>query len=336
MHRIKQALFHAAVVSDLRTHPLPPPHGETTKYFEPPRRVLKRAHQALEECKQRFEVKHGESSSLIVALKSRLTTDCNALVPRKILRQRKDGHVRAEDDDDEPLLLDQPPKRTQADSRTQSTIKSSARPTQTELSTQTTLVNDPTPSSALTKVGKRVKDDKDGMEVDSATEDEDEDEGDAMGAMNSRAKATSFDVPDPTFSSPLRSPSQSQSQPEAPTASQLAALTFDAGLPHASAHIGKARPLADFRSYNSASNREVPLAELVEEVGAIVLEIVKGPLARRRYEEMRTCLVEVRAASVKVCYGPFSSLCRSTLILYFLTGTGTARMELVRLHTLLP
>lgn len=59
VHRIKQALFHAATVSDLRTNPLPPPHHETTKYFEPPKRVLKRAREALEECQKKLEVKQG-------------------------------------------------------------------------------------------------------------------------------------------------------------------------------------------------------------------------------------------------------------------------------------
>ena len=43
IHRTKQALFHSAVVSDLTISPLPPPHPELTKYFDPPRRALKRA-----------------------------------------------------------------------------------------------------------------------------------------------------------------------------------------------------------------------------------------------------------------------------------------------------
>ena len=62
VHRIKQALFHAAIVTDLRTNPLPPPHPEVIKYLEPPRRVLKRAHDAIEGCKTAFNVKQGPYS----------------------------------------------------------------------------------------------------------------------------------------------------------------------------------------------------------------------------------------------------------------------------------
>lgn len=59
IHRVKQALFHCAVVSDISTNPLPQPHPELTKYFETPRRVLKRARDAIEECKSAFKVKEG-------------------------------------------------------------------------------------------------------------------------------------------------------------------------------------------------------------------------------------------------------------------------------------
>ncbi|KAK0456861.1 SPOC domain-like protein [Armillaria borealis] len=85
IHRVKQAMFHSAVVSDLDTNPLPPPHPELLKYFEPPRKVVKRAHDAIEEAKAAFKVRE---------------------VPKKVTRARKDGHVHARDDDEEMLLLD--------------------------------------------------------------------------------------------------------------------------------------------------------------------------------------------------------------------------------------
>ncbi|KAI0358784.1 SPOC domain-like protein [Trametes cingulata] len=88
IHRTKQALFHAAIVQDLNTHPLPPPHEELLKYFEPPRRVLKRAKDAIEECKRVFNVRE---------------------VPKKVARVRKDEHVRARDEDEDMLLLDRQP-----------------------------------------------------------------------------------------------------------------------------------------------------------------------------------------------------------------------------------
>jgi len=60
VHRVKQAMFHCAVVNDITTNPLPPPHPELLKFFEPPKRVVKRARDAIEECKAAFKVKEGK------------------------------------------------------------------------------------------------------------------------------------------------------------------------------------------------------------------------------------------------------------------------------------
>ncbi|KAF8708422.1 SPOC domain-like protein, partial [Rhizoctonia solani] len=57
VHRIKQALFHGAVVPDLKAEPVPPPHPEVTKYMDSPKRVLRRSKLDLEECIQLFNVK---------------------------------------------------------------------------------------------------------------------------------------------------------------------------------------------------------------------------------------------------------------------------------------
>jgi hypothetical protein len=56
---VKQALFHGAVVEDLIAEPLPPPHPELTKYFEPPKKVLKRANEVVDQCKTTFAIKKG-------------------------------------------------------------------------------------------------------------------------------------------------------------------------------------------------------------------------------------------------------------------------------------
>lgn len=66
VHRIKQALFHSAVVTDLDSNPLGPPHPELLKYMEPPRKVLKRAQDAIGECKAAFKVKQGKDPSNLV------------------------------------------------------------------------------------------------------------------------------------------------------------------------------------------------------------------------------------------------------------------------------
>ncbi|KAI0063150.1 SPOC domain-like protein [Artomyces pyxidatus] len=107
IHRVKQALFHSAVVQDLATHPIPPPHPELTNYFEPPRRALKRAREAIEECKSVFKVKE---------------------VPKKVTRARRDGHVHAKDEDDEMLLLDSVPQSSQARAQPSPTQRKTASP----------------------------------------------------------------------------------------------------------------------------------------------------------------------------------------------------------------
>jgi ATP-dependent DNA helicase 2 subunit 2 len=56
-------MFHSAVVTDLASNPLPPPHPEVIKYFNPPKRALKRAREPLDECKRAFKVKKGEGYS---------------------------------------------------------------------------------------------------------------------------------------------------------------------------------------------------------------------------------------------------------------------------------
>ncbi|KIY45729.1 SPOC domain-like protein [Fistulina hepatica ATCC 64428] len=94
VHRTKQAMFHCAVVSDLESNPLPPPHPDIVKYFEPPKRVLKGAQTALDDCKEQFKVKE---------------------VPKRVAKARDDGHAHAlADDEDEPLLLDHSQSQSQS------------------------------------------------------------------------------------------------------------------------------------------------------------------------------------------------------------------------------
>lgn len=78
LHRVKQASFHSAVVSDLDTNPLPPPHPETLKYLQPPRRVLKRAADSIEACKSAFKVRQGTLYSILFSSNCRLFVDLPA------------------------------------------------------------------------------------------------------------------------------------------------------------------------------------------------------------------------------------------------------------------
>ncbi|KAG8984122.1 ATP-dependent DNA helicase II subunit 2 [Tulasnella sp. JGI-2019a] len=57
IHRIKQALFHAAIVTDLEKDPLPPPHPELTRYFQSPEPVREKAKKSLETLRKVLDVK---------------------------------------------------------------------------------------------------------------------------------------------------------------------------------------------------------------------------------------------------------------------------------------
>ncbi|KAF5382804.1 hypothetical protein D9757_007263 [Collybiopsis confluens] len=105
-HRLKQAMFHCAIVADLDTNPLPPPNPELLKYFNPPRKMVKKAQGAIDNCVKVLNVKH---------------------VPKMAKVARKDGHSHAQDDDDEPLLLDRKPS-TSKPSQAQSQVKIEPKP----------------------------------------------------------------------------------------------------------------------------------------------------------------------------------------------------------------
>ena len=59
IHRVKQAMFHCAIVNDIATHPLPPPHPELTQYFEPPAKLVKKAQPSIDACKLVFNAREG-------------------------------------------------------------------------------------------------------------------------------------------------------------------------------------------------------------------------------------------------------------------------------------
>lgn len=62
IHRTKQALFHSAVVNDITSNPLPPPHPELLKYINPLRQALEASKDVIAECKAVFKVKEGTRS----------------------------------------------------------------------------------------------------------------------------------------------------------------------------------------------------------------------------------------------------------------------------------
>ncbi|KAJ7630413.1 SPOC domain-like protein [Roridomyces roridus] len=223
IHRIKQAQFHAAVTSDLATNPLPPPHPELLKYWDPPRPALKRSRDAVEKCQLEFKVKE---------------------VPKKVAKTRKDGHVHAKDDDDDILLLDAKPRASQA---------TKAEPVSS-------------PDKGKSKAAE-----------DSETEDESEDEAAA------KTKPKSTPPPKNGPSNPLPTPARSLSP------------QIDPGRAPGRI-IGSTRPLADFKT-NVACGEAVSKA--VEDMGAVITEIVLKPFASRRNAELLECLEVLRETCLK-------------------------------------
>ncbi|KAF7367429.1 SPOC domain-like protein [Mycena sanguinolenta] len=231
VHRIKQAQFHAAVVSDLSKNPLPPPHPDLLKYFEPPRRVLKRAREAIEGAKTELKVKQ---------------------VPKKVARARKDGHVHARDEDDDTSILDAKPTRTQ------SQTKVSASP-----------------------AGKKGK--EKAVADDSATEDDSDDDILAKTAAAKAKKPMGTPPPPKKNHNPLPTPARSLS-PE-----------FDPGRAPGRI-VGNTRPLDDFKA-NIARGDMVSKA--VEDLGAVITEIVMRPFANRRTAELMECMDTLRDTCLK-------------------------------------
>ncbi|KAI0321008.1 SPOC domain-like protein [Amylostereum chailletii] len=238
IHRVKQALFHGAVVQDLANNPLPPPHPEITKYFDPPKRVVKKAREAVEDCKAIFSVKE---------------------VPKRAPRARKDDHVRAQDDEDEALLLDRKPSSSQARSGSQ-------------LSRTQTLPRTNTLKLSTTRGSQHFSLNKKGNDSDdSATEPESDDDGENLlarkGPTAAAAATGKESLPSPTPSpepNPGRAPGRI---------------------------VGVTAPLTDFRQ--NVSRGDV-VSKAVEDLGWAVKEIVMRPFASRRTGEMVECLKELR------------------------------------------
>ncbi|KDR84736.1 hypothetical protein GALMADRAFT_233050 [Galerina marginata CBS 339.88] len=220
IHRVKQAMFHCAVAKDIVTNPLPPPHPDLLKYFDPPKRAVKRARDAVEECKTTFKVKE---------------------VPKRVAKARKDGHSHAQDEDDNILLLDRkrPTERTQS----QMSIGGSTSPTK---------------AKALANA------------EDSETEDEDEEEL-LLEKRKPNPPHRGNGVPLPT---PARSVSPGIDPGRAP-----------------GRIVGNTYPLKDFQK-NIAQGDVVTKA--VEDLSAVIAEVVMRPFASRRADEMLECMTVLR------------------------------------------
>ncbi|KAJ7785660.1 SPOC domain-like protein [Mycena metata] len=264
IHRTKQAQFHAAVVSDLSKRPLPPPHPELLKYFEPPRRVLKRARDAIEEVKDVFKVKH---------------------VPKKVARARKDGHVHAQDDDDEMLLLDaKPPAPSRSQSQSQVKVTASASPGKGK-------------AKAAAADDSATDDDDDYEDFLAAKNPK------AAAVPAATPKKSTPPPPKKNGGNPLPTPARSLSPPARRGARSRSPSAdpenddFEVDPGRAPGRIiGTTHPLKDFRD-NIARGDMVSKA--VEDLAFVITEIVLRPFAKKRGAELMECLGTLREVCLK-------------------------------------
>ncbi|KAI0079062.1 SPOC domain-like protein [Panus rudis PR-1116 ss-1] len=264
IHRIKQAQLHAAIVPDLHTFPLGPPHYELTKYFNPPELVVKRARKAAKRVEEVFKVKE---------------------VPRKggMGRGRKDGHVlTVEDEEEEGLLLDKiaGPKGTQ----TQKKNGLGRTQTRREFMSQNQ-------KATQRRTQKRYTKD------DSATEDEDgADDEEEEELLLDKAPPSKPEHERAEHGGRLPTPSQTQRSTSPPP------LPPSPSSPHSPTStirppgriIGLSYPLLDFQKNIKQGDL---VSKAVEDLAWAVKEIVKKPFAGRREDEMVSCLRALR----KVC-----------------------------------
>ncbi|PPQ67012.1 hypothetical protein CVT24_011306 [Panaeolus cyanescens] len=235
LHRVKQAMFHSAVVDDVEALPPPPPHPELLTFFEPPKRAVKRSKEALEECKEVFNVKQGMF-----------------FIPKRVGRVRKDGHSHAADDGDESLLLDR------------------QGPGLARTSTSGRMSIYEEPSASTSKVTAAANPEEDDTEEES--------EGELL-LSKAQVKKPATPPRGPARGQFMPTPARSMSPDEVETDKAPGRI------------IGNDFPLKDFKK-NIAQGDVVSKA--VEDLGAVVSEILMRPFASKRHGEMLECLAVLR------------------------------------------
>ena len=185
-------------------------------------------------------------------------------VPKKVARARKDGHVRAEDDEDEELILDQqqkfPPSRYESQSGP--SRKSQSNPL------SSTLVG-----SQERPVTKKAADDED-----SVTESESDEEPEPF-AIETNEKLEKKHTPGP----------DSETEPELEP--ELDLDLEDDSSPASNRIITHTRPLADFRKNMKTGDI---VTKAVEDLAWVIKDVVMKPFAARRHAEMIECMKALR------------------------------------------
>jgi ATP-dependent DNA helicase 2 subunit 2 len=226
-------------------------------------------------------------------------------VPKKVLKVRKDGHQRArDDDDDEVLLLDKFAARTAS--------QRAGQPSATVSSTRGySQMRNAVPTQ--TQEGRRSAPPRKAA-ADSETETESEDEALLLDGVPARARARAEEAPSkrarpgethgrppptPARSPGSDSPSSSPPPPFLPSSSPPLDEEQTGADPALAPGriVGATYPLEDFKR-NLARGDVVSKA--VEDLGAVVIEVVLRPFAARRRAEMLDCMRALRDTCLKV------------------------------------
>lgn len=57
IHRLREAIYHLAITSDLNTDPVPPPHPSLVKYINPPASILEASSETVAYLANALEIK---------------------------------------------------------------------------------------------------------------------------------------------------------------------------------------------------------------------------------------------------------------------------------------
>jgi ATP-dependent DNA helicase 2 subunit 2 len=216
-------------------------------------------------------------------------------VPKKVPKARKEDHVRAQDDDEEePLLLDK-------DGPTRPVLASS---TSTSSDPKSQQYGESEPSNKTG--GLRVKKDDEGSATESETESENEDEEELLlGPPNTSTFQTTQEGKKKRSPSPVPQPTNLPGRRHLPTPSRSPSPEVDHHDPgrESGRVVGTTRPLKDFREALSTATKQGGYAsatKAMDDLGFVILEIVRKPFVSRRRDELVECMRSFREVAIKV------------------------------------
>lgn len=262
MHRLKEAMFHAAITTNIGEDPLPPPHPDIVKFLERPKRVVTRSKKAVEKCNEEFKVVKG-APSLHVHWRAFLTR-ISCIVPKRVpFRKRKQEEELAEDAE-VPITL----AALLGGDAFVSTWKTDWDSAPVPYSPQKSPIRSPTKNRAKSRA-----------RLDSDDE-EDDDEG---SVVPDDEEARAMDIDQDVFLS-------------APMTDTAGPMVVGEGA-RDNRIIGNVHPLYDFEQ--NISRGDV-VSKAVEDLGNVIIEIVEESFSSQRFQEALECMKIMRKTAVEV------------------------------------